>query len=72
MLSTHISDGFGLVGKNSQVKWAVSTKEKILLQKWNEGFVNPFRTAEAASNNNHRVCLKSKPQVKCHWNLPAG
>ena len=33
---------------------------------------NPFRTAKAATNGNHRLCLKLKPQVKCHWSLPAG
>ena len=32
----------------------------------------PPRTAKAAQNGNHRPCLKSKPQVKCHLNLPAG
>ena len=26
---------------------------------------NPFRTAKAATNGNHRLCPKSKPQVKC-------
>ena len=28
--------------------------------------INPFRTAKAATNGNHRLCLKLKPQVKCH------
>ena len=27
---------------------------------------NSFRTAKVASNGNHRLCLKSKPYVKCH------
>ena len=26
---------------------------------------NPFRTAKAARNGNHRLCLKSKTQAKC-------
>ena len=33
---------------------------------------DPFRTTKAASNGNHRLCLKSKPQVKCQWSLPGG
>ena len=32
---------------------------------------NPFRTAKVATNGttngNHRLRLKSKPQIKCHW-----
>ena len=28
--------------------------------------INPFRTAKPATNGNHRLCLKSKPQAKCH------
>ena len=28
--------------------------------------INPFRTAKAATNGNHRLCRKTKPQVKCH------
>ena len=28
--------------------------------------LNPFRTAKAATKGNQRLCLKSKPQVKCH------
>ena len=28
--------------------------------------LNPFRTAKAATNDNHRLCPKSKPQVRCH------
>ena len=28
------------------------------------GFFNPFRTAQAASNGNHRLCLKSKTTRK--------
>ena len=34
--------------------------------------VNPFRTAKPSTNTNHRLCLKSKPQVKCHWSFLAG
>ena len=34
--------------------------------------INSFRTAKAATDGNHTLCLKSKPQVKCHWSLPAG
>ena len=33
--------------------------------------INSFRTAKAATDGNHTLCLKSKPQVKCHWSLPA-
>ena len=33
---------------------------------------NPFKTAKVATNVNHRLCLKSKLQVKCHWGLTAG
>ena len=33
--------------------------------------LNPFRTAKPPTNGNHRLCLKSKPQVKCHWTLPS-
>ena len=28
--------------------------------------LNPFRTAKAGTNGNHRLCLELKPQVKCH------
>ena len=28
--------------------------------------INPFRTAKAVTNGNHTLCLKWKPQVKCH------
>ena len=28
--------------------------------------INTFRTAKAATNDNHRPCLKPIPQVKCH------
>ena len=34
--------------------------------------INSFRTAKAATDGNHTLCLKSKPQVKWHWSLPAG
>ena len=34
--------------------------------------LNPFRTAKPATNDNHRPCLKSKPQVKCHWSFRVG
>ena len=27
---------------------------------------NPFTTEKPATNGNHRLCLKPKPQVKCH------
>ena len=30
------------------------------------------RLTKLAANGNLRLCLKSKPQVKCHWSLPAG
>ena len=29
-------------------------------------YFNPFRTAKPPRNGNHRLCLKQKPQVKCH------
>ena len=32
----------------------------------------PLITPSGLQNGNHRLCLKSKPQVKCHWSLPAG
>ena len=35
-------------------------------------FFNAFRTAKPTANGNHRLCLKLKPQVKCHWSFPAG
>ena len=38
-------------------------KDPIALK---ETINNPFKTAKAATNVNHRLCLKSKPQVKCH------
>ena len=33
---------------------------------------NPFRTAKPATNGNHRLFLKSKPQAKSHSSFLAG
>ena len=52
--------------------WSQLRKRSIHCLKLRMQMFNPFRIAKAASNGNHRLCLKSKPQVKCHWSLPAG
>ena len=54
------------------IKWSQLRKRSIHCLKLRMQMFNPFRIAKAASNGNHRLCLKSKPQVKCHWSLPAG
>ena len=33
--------------------------------------INPFRTAKQATNGNHGLCLKSKPQVNLSLKLPS-
>ena len=38
-ITNRISDGFSLLEKTFQVKQTVSTREKILPNIWNEGFV---------------------------------
>ena len=42
----------------------------VLLMKY--VFLNPFETDKMAANGNLRLCLKSKPQVKCLQSLSAG
>ena len=43
---------------------AISSKTKSSRP---EVFFNPFRTAKPATNDIHKLCLKSKPQIKCQW-----
>ena len=70
----------GRRGPSCQI-WAESTTSprawKLLPLGWKGPIastgtaINDFRTAKAATNGNHRLCLKWTPQVNCHWSWPA-
>ena len=53
------------------LKWPQLKTSPWLVRQTEDSF-NLFRTAKAATNGNHRLCLKSKPQVKYHWRLTSG
>ena len=50
------------IDKENQV---VYRKVKLFLNS-NCHCLNPFRTVKATTNDNHRLCLKWKPQIKYH------
>ena len=63
---------FILVTEYASFSCQAETIKLDLIWNFSKYYFNSFGTAKAASNGNHRPCLKSKPQVKRHWNLPAG
>ena len=63
---------FILVTEYASFSCQAETIKLDLIWNFSKYYFNSFRTAKAASNGNHRPCLKSEPQVECHWSLPAG
>ena len=46
--------------------WFSYIFRQLFSQKFSFFVFNSFRTAKEATNGNHSLCLKSKPQAKCH------
>ena len=65
MLFDKVMDEFEDHYKRRLLSVADRTFDEIYSQRF-----NPFKTDKTTANDVLRLCLKSKPQLKCQGNLP--